>query len=163
MIRHFRPALAVLSLLLALAAPARAADIEAVDNAAMLAYPLSMVKVKAYGAALVEYGSALKTDAALKAETEAMARDVTSLSGMAAKIAAAPHVLAFFTKHGLTAEDAVFIPVVMGTAKMAAGNPDIAQAFAARISPAQIAFFRQHEAELHSQRWLFVDAQPQTR
>ena len=156
---------AILPFVLALAltgaapvAPARAADVEATDIAAMHAYPLSIVKVKAYGAALTEYGAALKSDAALKAETETMAKDVTSLSGMAAKIGAAPHVLAFFTKHGLTAEDAVFIPVVMGSAKMAAGNPDIAQAFAERVSPAQIAFFKAHEAELRSQRWLFVEA-----
>jgi hypothetical protein len=142
----------------ALTVSARAQDMPGAETAMMHDYVLTMEKVTGYGLALKEMGTAIAIDPALKKQSDTMAANVHSLTDLEVKIAESPLVLAFYTKHGLTPADAVLIPMVLGTAKMSARNPDIARAFAARISPAHIAFFKAHEAELKSQRWLFADA-----
>ncbi len=76
------------------------------------------------------------------------------LAEMEAKRAAGPRMFAIYRKHGLTAEDVVLMPFVLLDAGMAVAYPSAAAKLADRTSPAQIAFYKQHQAELKKMSWL---------
>jgi hypothetical protein len=73
---------------------------------------------------------------------------------MEANVAALPEAMAIFRKHGLTAHDAVLMPFVLLDAGMVALYPTSAASLSDRTSPAQIAFYKAHQAELQKIKWM---------
>jgi hypothetical protein len=88
-------------------------------------------------------------------EEKSSGQDSKSIAEMEAKIAAMPAAMAIYRKHGLTAADAVLMPLTLMDAGVAVSYPAAAPKLADRVSPAQIAFYKQHQAELKSLPWLF--------
>jgi hypothetical protein len=81
--------------------------------------------------------------------------DSKSLANMEAKIRSIPGAMAIFSKHGLSAHDVVVMPFALMDAGMVVAYPAAASRLADRVSPAQIAFYKQHQAELKKLSWLF--------
>ena len=81
-----------------------------------------------------------------------------SIAQMEANVKAMPGALAIFTRHGLTAHDAVVMPLALMDAGVCVAYPTAAAKLGDRVSPAQIAFYKQHQAELKKLRWLFGDS-----
>jgi hypothetical protein len=149
----FRAA-AVAAVVLSLSGPAfaKGADLSPADLAALKSYTLSMDKVKGMQAAMDE---AKKSGAA--AHMKSVGDDSKSLAEMEAKMNALSGPMAIFRKHGLSAHDVVVMPFALMDAGMAVSYPSAAAKLSDRISPAQIAFFKQHQTELKSMSWLYGD------
>jgi len=64
-----------------------------------------------------------------------------------------PGAMAIFSKHGLTAHDVVVMPFALMDAGMCVLYPSAAPKLADRVSPAQVAFYKQHQAELKKVTW----------
>lgn len=144
-----RAALAVAAILIA--SPALAGgDLDPASLKALRNYALSMDKIRAMQAAMDE---AKKTRVA--GDEKAAGQDSKSIAEMEAKIAAMPGAMAIYRKHGLTAADAVLMPLTLMDAGVAVSYPAAAPKLSDRVSPAQIAFYKQHQAELKSLPWLF--------
>jgi hypothetical protein len=73
---------------------------------------------------------------------------------MEAKLSAMPDAMALYRKHGLSAHDAVVMPLVLMDAGMAVQYPSVASGLSDRMSAGQLAFYKQHQAELKKERWL---------
>jgi hypothetical protein len=73
---------------------------------------------------------------------------------MESRLNAMPQAAAIYKKHGLTAHDAVVMPFVLMDAGMAVAYPSAAAKLSDRMSPAQVAFYKQHQAELKKVKWL---------
>jgi hypothetical protein len=136
--------------LASLAIPAIAgSDMDPASLNALKSYTLSMDKIQAMQAAMDE----AKKSGALK-NAKSVGDDSKSLAEMEAKMNAMPAAMAIYRKHGLTAHDAVVMPFVLMDAGMAVAYPSAASKLSDRMSPAQIAFYKQHQAELKKISWL---------
>jgi hypothetical protein len=117
------------------------------DRQLLLAYQLTMDKLRHFGAAdKALYDDAAK-DPALKGEIARMAEEApqATLADLQAKLARHPRVAAYYTKEGLTNQEAIVIPLAtmgaMGVVLNRGAGP---------ASPDQIAFVRQHQAEVQA-------------
>jgi len=136
---------------LALSSPAAArGDLSPADLAALKTYALSMDKVNAMQAAMDE----AKKMPAMAGKMRGTGSDAKTIAEMEARIAAMPQAMALYRKHGLSAHDAVVMPFVLMDAGMCVLYPTAAPKLADRTSPAQIAFYKQHQAELKKIRWV---------
>ncbi len=81
--------------------------------------------------------------------------DSKSIAEMEAKLSANAPAMALYRKHGLSAHDVVVMPFVLMDAGMAAQYPSAAGKLSDRMSPAQVAFYKQHQTELKNMSWLF--------
>jgi hypothetical protein len=135
------------ALLLAQSALA-AGDMDAASLNALKSYTLSMDKVNAMQAATDEMKSA-PGGQKLKS-----VGDAKTLAEMESRLNAMPQAAAIYKKHGLTAHDAVVMPFVLMDAGMAVAYPSAAAKLSDRMSPAQVAFYKQHQAELKKVKWL---------
>ena len=116
---------------------------------AMRDYVLMLPKVKAFEAAEEALGAATARDRSLKDESEKMDNEPDkTFADLKAKISHHPRFYAFFSKQGLSQDDAVLIPLTLISACSVAEYPQIAQKMADRVSPAQIAFCKQNKASL---------------
>jgi hypothetical protein len=123
-------------------------DLSPADLNALKSYSLSMDKVKAMQVAM---------DEAQKAGMEnklSASSDSKSLAEMEAKLKAMPGAMTIFAHHGLTAHDVAVMPFVLMDAGMCVLYPAAAPKLADRTSPAQIAFYKQHQADLKKIKWL---------
>jgi hypothetical protein len=145
---------AVLALSASSAAFAKGADISPADLAQLKSYTLSMDKIKAMQGAMDD------------AKKSGMDKKMTnsndnsqSLGEMEARVKAMPGAMAMFAKHGLTAHDVVVMPLALMDAGMCVAYPSAAPKLADRVAPAQIAFYKQHQAELKKMPWLFGESE----
>lgn len=124
-------------------------DMSPADLAALKTYSLSMDKVNAMQAAMDE---ARKANMAEK--LQGTGDNAKSLAEMEANVKATSGAMAIFSKHGLSAHDVVVMPFALMDASMCVLYPSAAPKLADRVSPAQIAFYKQHQAELKKIKWL---------
>ena len=136
-----------------LAWPAAAAgdDLSPTDLNALKSYTLSMDKINAMQAAMDD----AKKVPALMEKQKSAGDDAKSIAEMEARVNAMPQAIAIYRKHGLSAHDAVVMPFVLMDAGMAVSYPSAAAKLSDRTAPAQVAFYKQHQAELKKVRWLF--------
>lgn len=144
-----RVALAVSALLFTLPAAA-AGDLDPASAKAMREYVLTMDKVNGMQAAMDE---GKKNTATMKG-MKSVGDDAKSIAEMEAKLNAMPPAMALYRKHGLSAHDAVVMPFVLMYAGMEVAYPSAAGKLAQYTSPAQVAFYKQHQAELKKLSWL---------
>jgi hypothetical protein len=149
--RLFMPAAFVAALVLSAsaAATAKSADISPADLAVLKSYPLSMDKINGMQAAMDDAKKSGMAD-----KIRSTSNDAQSLAQTEANMKAMSGAMAIFAKHGLTAHDAVVLPLAMMDAGMCVAYPSAAPQLADRVSPAQIAFYKQHQAELKKVKWL---------
>jgi hypothetical protein len=142
----------VAALLTALSVPALAKgdDLSPADLTALKSYTLSMDKINAMQAAMEE----AKKNAALSKGMKGIGDDSKSIAEMEAKLNAMPQAMAIYRKHGLSAHDVVVMPFALMDAGMCVAYPSAAPQLVDRVSPAQIAFYKQHQAELKKAKWL---------
>jgi len=131
------------------AVSAKSADISPADLAQLKSYTLSMDKVSAMQAAMDDAKKS-GMDKSMTASND----NAQSLAQMEARIKAMPGAMAIFSKHGLSAHDVVVMPFALMDAGMCVAYPSAAPKLADRVSPAQIAFYKQHQAELKKMAWL---------
>ena len=143
--KHIIVAALALAFLCAAAPASAAGDISPADQKMLHDYTLTMDKVKGLDAAMADCE---KAGPAVAEEAKSIGSDSQSLTEMKTKLAAHPTILAIYSKHGLTADDAVLLPFVLMSAGIAAQYPDAAKELADQTSPAQIASMKAHEAEL---------------
>jgi hypothetical protein len=146
-----RAAFAASVLLAAQPACAAGSDLDPASAKVLHDYALSMDKINAMQAAMDES----RANAALTKSLKSVGDDSKSIAEMEAKLSANAPAMALYRKHGLSAHDVVVMPFVLMDAGMAVQYPSSAGALADRMSPAQVAFYKQHQAELKKQRWLF--------
>ena len=137
---------------LALASPALAkgSDMSPADLAALKNYALSMDKINAMQAAMDD----AKKMPAMDKQMHGVGDDAKSIAEMEAKLNAMPAAVALYKKHGLSAHDAVVMPFALMDAGMCVAYPSAAPKLADRVSPSQIAFYKQHQAELKKVSWV---------
>ncbi|HTT99387.1 MAG TPA: hypothetical protein VMF58_15165 [Rhizomicrobium sp.] len=128
---------------------AKGADISPADLAQLKSYTLSMAKIQGMQAAM--------DDAKKSGMDKKMANsndNSQSLAEMETRIKAMPGAMAIFARHGLTAHDVVVMPFALMDAGMCVAYPSAAPKLADRVSPAQIAFYKAHKADLEKMKWL---------
>jgi hypothetical protein len=130
-----------------------AGDMSAADLKAMHDYTLSMDKIKAVQGAIDDMKQLAKTDPAFAKLANSDNDDAKNFSEMEARFNANPKLVAILKRHGLRASDMVLAPIVLMSAGVAAAYPSAAAKLADQTSPAQIAFFKQHQKELKSVSW----------
>jgi hypothetical protein len=140
---------AVLVLTVSTAVCAKGSDMSPADLNALKSYSLSMDKVKAMQAAMDE-----AEKGGMDQKMHGVGDDAKTIAEMEAKFRAMPAAMAIFVKHGLSAHDAVVMPFALMDAGMCVLYPSAAPKLADRVSPAQIAFYKQHKAELDKMKWL---------
>lgn len=131
------------------AALAKGADISPADLAQLKSYSLSMDKINAMQAAMDDAKKSGK-----ESQMHSAGDNAQSLSAMEANVKAMPGAMAIFSKHGLTAHDVVVMPLALMDAGMCVAYPSAAPKLADRVSPAQIAFYKQHQGELKKVGWI---------
>ncbi|MGA9794800.1 MAG: hypothetical protein WBQ17_04605 [Rhizomicrobium sp.] len=131
-------------------------DLSPADNKALHDYTLSMDKIRAMQAAQVELKQLVKSDPALSKLADDT-DDSANLTQLEAKLNSMPKLAAVYRKHGLTAADAILMPLTLMGASVAVQYPSAAAKLAAQTSPAQIAFVKAHAAELKKMTWLSGD------
>lgn len=142
---------ALIASALAVSSPALAGDdLSAADLNALKSYTLSMDKVNGMQAVMTE----ARNNAALQKGMKSVGDDSKSIAEMEGKVNANPQLAALYKKHGLSAHDAVVMPFVLMDAGMCVLYPSAAPKLADRTSPAQVAFYKQHQAELKKVSWL---------
>jgi len=117
---------------------------------ALKSYSLSMDKINAMGAAIANLGKI----PGMREKSRHTGDNAKTLAEMEAKLNAMPSVMAIYKKHGLSAHDVVVMPFVLMDAGMAVMYPSAASKLADRMSPAQVAFYKQHQADLKKVKWL---------
>ena len=142
----------VAALLTSLYVPALAKgdDLSPADLNALKSYALSMDKINAMQAAMDE----AKHNEALSKGMKSIGDDSKSISEMEARLNAMPQAIAIYRKHGLNAHDVAVMPFVLMDAGMCVLYPSAAPKLADRVSPPQVAFYKQHKAELDKMKWL---------
>lgn len=150
--RKLYRAVSIAALALCLTTPALAgSDLDPASLSALKGYTLSMDKIKAMQAAMDD----AKKDRSLMDRQKDANDDSKSIVEMEAKLSAIPQAMAIYRKHGLTAHDAVVMPLVLMDAGVAVSYPSAASKLSDRMSPAQVTFYKQHQAELKKMSWLF--------
>jgi len=148
-----RHAVFVLAAFVAVSASAPAyarSDLSPGDIKELRDYPLSMDKVKAMQDAMDEAKKAHAMDPDKHLDDNAK-----TLAQMEARLNAMPQAVAIFHRHGLTAHDVIVMPFALMDAGVVVSYPQAAASLSDRVSPAQIAFYRQHMVELKKMPWLF--------
>lgn len=138
---------------LVLSAPAalsKGEDMSPADLNALKSYSLSMEKVKAMQAAMDEASKV----PVMEKQMHGVGDDAKSIAEMEAKLSALPQAVALYKKHGLSAHDAVVMPLALMDAAMCVLYPSAAPKLADRVSSAQVIFYKQHKAELDKMKWL---------
>lgn len=138
---------------LVLSAPAalsKGDDMSPADLNALKSYSLSMDKVKAMQAAMDEASKV----PVMEKQMRGVGDDAKSIAEMEAKLSALPQAVALYKKHGLSAHDAVVMPLALMDAGMCVLYPSAAPKLADRVSSAQVIFYKQHKAELDKMKWL---------
>ena len=128
---------------------AKSADISPADLAQLKSYTLSMDKISAMQAAMDD-----AKKSGMDKKMTSSNDNAQSLAQMEANTKAMPGAMAIFSKHGLSAHDVVVMPFALMDAGMCVAYPSAAPKLADRVSPAQIAFYKQHQAELKKMAWL---------
>jgi len=146
---------ALLATALFFALPALAADLDPASAKVLHDYTLSMDKVRAMQATMDDFNKAAASDPSFKRESDQAGDNDKTVAEMIAKVKATPRMLAMYQKHGLTAEDAVVMPFVLMDAGMAVQYPSAAAKLSPQMSAAQVAFYKEHQAELKNMPWLF--------
>ena len=132
------------------APPAFAAGMDATSLKQMHDYVLTMPKVQAYEAAYTALTAAAKADASLKADYQAASEEKTkTLADEIAKMTHHPRVYAYFSKQGLSKEDAVILPMALMGGCMVAQYPSAAAKLAAQTSAQQGDFCKQNMAAVN--------------
>ena len=145
-------AVAILAALISISpACAASGDLDPASAKALRDYTLSMDKVNAMQATMDD----AKKDPAASRHMQHSGDSSKTLAESEAKLAADPQAVALFRKHGLTVHDVVVMPFVLMDAGMAVQYPSAAAKLSDRMSPAQVAFYKAHQAELKKQSWLF--------
>jgi hypothetical protein len=128
---------------------AKGSDISPADLAQLKSYTLSMDKIKGMQAAMDD-----ARKSGMDNKMNSAGDNAQSLAAMEANIKAMPGAMAIFSRHGLTAHDVVVMPLALMDAGMCVAYPSAAPKLADRVSPAQVAFYKQHQAELKQMKWL---------
>lgn len=144
-----RAALVASALVMAQPALAKGDDLSPADLNALKSYTLSMDKISGMQAAMDEAEKAGKSQ-----KMHSVGDNTNSIAEMEAKLKGMPDAMAIFAKHGLSAHDVVVMPFALMDAGMCVTYPSAAPKLADRVSPAQIAFYKQHQAELKKMKWL---------
>ena len=144
-----RAALVASALIVAQPAFAKSGDLSPADLNALKSYTLSMDKINGMQAAMDE-----AKKAGMSEKLKGTGDNAKSLSEMEANVKATGGAMAIFSKHGLSAHDVVVMPFALMDAGMCVAYPSAAPKLADRVSPAQIAFYKQHQAELKKVKWL---------
>jgi len=140
---------AALVLFAPMAALAKGSDISPADLSQLKSYTLSMDKINAMQAAMDD----AKRDGMDK-KLNSTSDNAQSLAQMEANVKAMPGAMAIFAKHGLSAHDVVVMPLALMDAGMCVAYPSAAPKLADRVAPAQVAFYKQHQADLKKVKWL---------
>lgn len=138
---------------LVLSAPAalsKGEDMSPADLNALKSYSLSMEKVKAMQATMDEASKV----PVMEKQMHGVGDDAKSIAEMEAKLSALPQAVALYKKHGLSAHDAVVMPLALMDAGMCVLYPSAAPKLTDRVSSAQVIFYKQHKAELDKMKWL---------
>lgn len=143
------------ALMLTMGAPALAADLPPADAKALRDYSLSMDKIKAMQGAMDDMKQLEKSDPALAKMNDN--DNAKTLPEAEARFNANPKVVAILRKHGLSTADVVLMPLAIMSAGVAVEYPGAAAKLASQTSPAQIAFFKQHEKEIKATKWIYGD------
>lgn len=130
-------------------AMAKGSDISPADLGQLKSYTLSMDKINAMQAAMDDAKKSGK-----EGQMHSAGDNAQSLAQMEADVKAMPGAMAIFAKHGLSAHDVVVMPFALMDAGMCVAYPSAAPKLADRVSPAQIAFYKQHQADLKKVKWL---------
>jgi hypothetical protein len=143
----------VAAVLMSISVPAlsKGGDLSPTDLSALKGYTLSMDKINAMQAAMDE----AKKNTALSQGMKSVGDDSKSIAEMEARLNAMPQAMAIYRKHGLSAHDVVVMPFALMDAGMCVSYPSAAPKLADRVSPAQIAFYKQHQGEMKKISWLF--------
>ncbi len=141
---------AVLVLTAATTVLAKGSDISPADLGQLKSYTLSMDKINAMQAAMDD-----AKKSGMDKKMKSTGDNAQSLAQMEANVKAMPGAMAIFAKHGLTAHDVVVMPFALMDAGMCVSYPSAAPKLADRVSPSQIAFYKQHEGDLKKMSWLF--------
>ena len=149
--RKFACAALVAAIFTCLSVPvlAKGGDMPPADLNALKSYSLSMDKINGMQAAMDD-----ARKSGMDKNMTSSSGDAKSIAEMEARIKAMPGAMAIFSKHGLTAHDVVVMPFALMDAGMCVIYPSAAPKLADRVSPAQIAFYKQHKAELDKMKWL---------
>lgn len=145
----------VAALMLTMGAPALAAGIAPADAKALRDYSLSMDKIKAMQGAMDDMKQLEKSDPAYARMKDD--DDAKTLSEAMARFNADPKLVAVLRKHGLSPADVVLMPLVIMSAGVAVEYHGSAAKLSDQTSPAQIAFFKQHEKEIKATKWIYGD------
>jgi hypothetical protein len=149
--RSFHRVAAIAALSYCLCAPAMAGgDMDAASLKALHDYTLSMDKVTAMQAAMDE----LEKNPGIVKKTKNIGGDSKTVAEMEGRLGAVPEAMALYRKHGLSAHDVVVMPFALMDAGMVVAYPSAAAKLADRVSPSQVAFYKQHQGELKKFSWL---------
>jgi hypothetical protein len=129
-------------------------DLSPADKKAMHDYTLSMDKVKAMQAAMDDFNATAAKDPSLKAQTKSVG-DSKSIADMEGRFQSNSRLMAIYSRHGISAHDAVVMPFVLMYAGMIVSYPTAGAKLSDETSPAQVAFFKAHQAELKKMSWLY--------
>jgi len=140
---------AALVLFAPMAALAKGSDISPADLSQLKSYTLSMDKINAMQAAMDD-----AKRSGMDKKLNSTSDNARSLAQMEANVKAMPGAMAIFAKHGLSAHDVVVMPLALMDAGMCVAYPSAAPKLADRVAPAQIAFYKQHQADLKKVKWL---------
>jgi hypothetical protein len=140
-------------LFIASAAVAQNADDQAIRN-----YTLTMDKVVRYDAGARALESAMNSNPQIMAARQKMARQFAGTPrALEARLDRFPQIEAYFTKEGLTRDDAALIPLVLGNACLAGSQPQFAKALV--YSEAQVQFCKDNQVALQKLR-IFARVRP---
>jgi hypothetical protein len=117
-------------------------------------YTLSMDKIRAMQGMKDEFAQLVKTDPTFSTQVKQQMFVAGAQPDMEARMSATPRLVALYRKHGLTVHDVVIMPTVLFVVALASQLPSVPASIATEISPAQIAFYKAHQAELKNIRWL---------
>jgi hypothetical protein len=148
----FRVAAAV-ALALSFSLPALADSLDPATAKRLHDYVLSMDKIRAMQAATDELNKAAASDPSLLKVSGNQANAPT-LAVSIAQLKANTRVIAFYQRHGLSADDVCMIPFVLIDAGMATQYPNVGKSLSDRVSSAQLAFYKQHADEMSKMTWL---------
>ena len=141
------------------AAAQASGDLSPADNKALHDYTLSMDKVKAMQAAMDDYKAAAAKDPSLKSQTKDIGNEAQSVAQMEAKFQTNARLMAIYSRRGITAADAVLMPLTLMSASVAAQYPSAAAKLTAQTSQQQVDFVKAHSAELKKMAWLYGSSQ----
>ncbi len=132
------------------ALPALAVD---KDIAEMERYTLTMDKLNRFGQVMSDLGAYVKAHPESKAAIETDAEKHEDLDAITRRISSVPGLVSILNKDGLPPREFVLVEVTLIQAAMAfsmkpADEPDARYAAKVQMNPANLAFVRDHQAEI---------------